>query len=346
MTPPSVAKPRTAGELYAQPAVGISRADSAAVLTDACPVCGEQRCRPCFALPGLPFRIMKCTACGTGALWPRPDAGAIRAFYPQHYYGSEGRKFFPLIEQAVRLVAARHARFFGRLMPPGARVLDVGCGRGVTLAALAEAGFETWGFEVSAEAVQGVNPPSQIRVAESLAEAGFPDQFFDEIIIWHVLEHVPDPRVMAAELHRLLRAGGVLIVAVPNFSSWQARFSGAAWFHLDPPRHLFHFPLPALKQLLQEAGFRIRSEHHFSLRQNPFGWIQSVQNLCGWLPRNGLYVLLHRLQQGAEERFAWWIRLQLWIFCILLAPMSVLLSILEALGRQGATVHVVAVRDP
>ena len=71
-----------------------------------------------------------------------------------------------------------------------------------------------------------------------------------------------------------------LIVAVPNFSSWQARWAGAAWFHLDLPRHLFHFPLPALRRLLEECGLACRSEHHFSLRQNPFGCALSTQ--MGW----------------------------------------------------------------
>ena len=74
-------------------------------------------------------------------------------------------------------------------------------------------------------------------------------------------------------------------MAVPNFSSEQARWAGDAWFHLDLPRHLYQFPLESLKRLLRDTGFAPVSDHHFSLRQNPFGWIQSAQNRRASLPR-------------------------------------------------------------
>ena len=77
-------------------------------------------------------------------------------------------------------------------------------------------------------------------------------------MIWHVLEHLHDPKGALLEARRILRPGGRLVVAVPNFSSLQARWAGAAWFHLDLPRHLWHFPLAALRRLLADCGFEIR----------------------------------------------------------------------------------------
>ena len=132
-----------------------------------------------------------------------------------------------------------------------------------------------------------------------------------------------------------------LIVAVPNASSAQARWTGAGWFHLDLPRHLYHFPLSALRRLLAVSGFEELSAHHFSLRQNPFGWVQSLLNRSRRLPRNGLYTLLQP-QSGAAARLSPAVRRRLRLAYWLGMPPAVGLSVLTTLLRQGATVSVVA----
>ena len=288
---------------------------------------------------------MICSDCGLGRFEPMPDAATRLAFYPAEYYGLLGAKFQPFFERLVRWLAARHTALLTRGIPPGARVLDVGCGRGVMLGRLADRGFEAHGVELRPEALEGIDPRVHVRVAPRLADAGYPDAHFDEVVFWHVLEHLDDPRGALAAAHRWLKPGGRLVVAVPNHSSLQARLMGAAWFHLDPPRHLYHFPLPALERLLCDVGFRIDSRHHFSLRQNPFGWIQSLENLSPRLPRNGLYALMYRRASGGplpfDARTRFWLRLGL----VIGAPFAVGASVLEAALRSGATVHVLATRQ-
>lgn len=314
---------------------------NAVVEVSPCQVCRGRQARPTFTVAGLSSSMVVCTACGLGFLHPQPSPEEIRSFYPQHYYGETGRKFVPMVEAMVRLVGARHARFWTRGLPAGARILDLGCGRGVLLAAFLGKGFEAHGVEISEAAVAGIDPRVKIRMAWHLQEAGYPADTFDQILIWHVLEHLPDPRATLEECRRILRPGGRLIVAVPNFSSLQARWAGAAWFHLDLPRHLFHFPLAALERLLVDCGFTCASRHHFSLRQNPFGWVQSLLNRSRRLPRNGLYELLQP-PSGATARLSPAVRRRLRMAYWLGMPPAVGLSVLTTLLRRGATVSVVA----
>ena len=307
-----------------------------------CPVCRTPSPERRFAISGLDAELVRCRSCELGWLQPQPSADQLARFYPPEYYGSTGQKFASWIEWAVRFVGGRHVRFLARRVPQGGRILDVGCGRGVLLRELVDRGFEAHGFEVSQAAADGVDPRVAMRIGDDLASAGYPERSFDQVIVWHVLEHVPRPRDLLEEIHRIMKPGGEIVVAVPNFSSLQARWSGPAWFHLDPPRHLFHFSMAGLRQLLAETGFRVDSVHHFSLRQNPFGWVQSGLNKLPGVPRNGLYELLHCRQQGAPSRFDWVTRQILLAAFAFGMPAGLALEVFATAFRSGATVHMVA----
>jgi 2-polyprenyl-3-methyl-5-hydroxy-6-metoxy-1,4-benzoquinol methylase len=310
-----------------------------------CAACGATPVRALYAIEGTASLLVACARCGAGRLDPMPDEPELAACYPDSYYGEPGEaKFRRGVELLVRLVGAHHVRFLLRGLPAGARILDVGCGRGVLLSEIARRGFEAHGVERSEAASRGADPRARIRIAGTLAEAAFPASHFDEIIFWHVLEHLRDPRAALVEARRLLRPGATLVVAVPNFSSLQARWAGPAWFHLDLPRHLHHFPLRALERLLAETGLRPVARHHFSLRQNPFGWIQSALNLDRSLPRNGLYMLLHQGRTGVARQLDARARRRLLVRGVLAAPIALALTLVETLARSGATVQVVARR--
>ncbi len=304
-----------------------------------CQVCRGEKAQPAFDIEHLKTKLLICAGCGLGLLHPQPSAEEIDSFYPPDYYGESGNKFEPLVEALVRLVADRHARFWTRGLPAGGRVLDLGCGRGVLLKAFLDRGFEGHGVEFSASALQGIDSRALVRIEQNLRKCNFPANHFDQIMIWHVLEHLPDPREVLLECHRILKPGGRVVIAVPNFSSLQARWAGPAWFHLDLPRHLFHFPVMALQRLLADCGFDSTSQNHFSQRQNTFGWVQSALNRFRWLPRNGLYTLLQSHSGSAIRRpTRCLLRLAYWLGM----PPALALSVLTAGSHSGATVTVVA----
>ena len=107
-----------------------------------------------------------------------------------------------------------------------------------------------------------------------LAEAGIEDGAYDAVVFRQSLEHVLEPVADIGRAHRTLRPGGVLIVSVPNFGSWQRRRFGSAWFHLDLPRHRSHFDAGSLRGVLARSGF---VEVETSTSTTPVGLPASIQ---------------------------------------------------------------------
>jgi SAM-dependent methyltransferase len=310
------------------------------VSLDPCPVCDSRAGVPMYGIEGLPHRLIRCDECGLGRLTPLPSPQELAKFYPQEYYGSPGAKFEPLTEAVVRFIGTVHVRSLSKSLPSDARILDVGCGRGVLLSSLADRGHEVHGMDVSETALAGADPRAQFKVAGCLTECDYPDRHFDQVILWHVLEHLTNPREVLAEIHRILKPGGQVIVAVPNFSSLQAEWSGPAWFHLDLPRHLYHFPVEGLRRLLERTKFDIAREQHFSLRQNPFGWVQSAFNRRDTKTRNRLYNMLHNRtgENVVPDPFD---RLKLRAAYLGGMPLALAVSLWATVRRRGASVCVV-----
>jgi 2-polyprenyl-3-methyl-5-hydroxy-6-metoxy-1,4-benzoquinol methylase len=314
-----------------------------AVETLPCLVCGQTSAIQRFAIEGISEKLVTCQGCELGSLFPMPSGHRIASFYPAEYYGTPNAKFEPIVERVVRLGARSRVKSLVRGLPKGSRVLDVGCGRGVMVRALLDLGYETHGVEISEAAAAAVDTRAEVRIAGDLSEANYESQSFDAVVLWHVLEHLRNPEETLAEIRRILRPGGRLILAVPNFASWQSRWSQNDWFHLDLPRHLYHFSPSTLTQLVNRMGFQCRSTKHFALLQNPFGWLQSWLNKNSQTPRNSLYSLLHR--RGEHEdlnrisrskqrlmRAAYYLGL----------PIAGVVSVAAAASKQGGTIAMVA----
>jgi predicted SAM-dependent methyltransferase len=153
-------------------------------------------------------------------------------------------------------------------------LLDFGCGDGSFLLAARAEGWNCCGIER--------NPPESLL--DELPVVGSLDQLgdrspFDCVTFWHVLEHVDDPVDVLTRLRGYLKPGGVVLAAVPNFGSCQARFTGASWLHLDVPRHLYHFTKRSLTKTFEAAGFRVHGATYGEIEYDVIGWSQSLLNL-------------------------------------------------------------------
>jgi SAM-dependent methyltransferase len=265
------------------------------------------------------------------------------------YRDHQSRFIYP-VEKFIGLFRNLRHKHIKKIIPKG-RILDIGCARGVFLSMMRESGWETFGTELNEEtAFHAKNILGLDVKIGRLADIQFESEFFDVITIWHVLDHLQNPALTLQECNRILKSCGLLVIAVPNSSSLQAKISGRYWFHLDPPFHLFHFNEKNLSQLLQKFEFGIIKVNHFSWEFNPFGYLQSFLNMCG-IQDNLLYDILKKrslrsfssLNSGS---FRFYCNL---FITLLLVPLFTLLSFLfsfiESLLGLGGSIEVYAIKE-
>lgn len=269
------------------------------------------------------------------ALFPQPSHEKLLAHYPAEYYGSSPRKFVAPVAKMISLFQGQRARRAARCVPPGGRVLDIGCGNGGFLFQMKQRGFRVEGTEWNVESAARLPQDQRIKVhVGDLIGLDLPDESYDLITLWHVLEHVRAPHQTLRRIRRMLKAGGSLLISLPNAESRQAKRFASAWLHHDPPRHLFGFGPKSMRQLLEWTGFEVTSIKTSSLEQNPFGYIQSWLNERGH-PRDRLYSILKGTSRATTRDkivdLAW--------MSILLAP-AVAASSVESATGYGATMTI------
>jgi SAM-dependent methyltransferase len=263
-----------------------------------------------------------------GNTHPWPTDAELDAAYGSWYRPTTGR-FSGLGDAVLRRTRGWLARRVDQIAPPG-RVLDVGAGDGTLLDALALRGRESIGVERRATR-------SDI-VAGELADVG---GSWSAIVFWHSLEHLPDPGQELERAAAMLAPGGVVVIAVPNAGSLQARAFGDRWLALDLPRHLVHIPSRALIERLESLSLRVERVSYWRGGQVVFGWLHG---LVGRLPGHpDLYDAIRR-PQARRKQNPGWRPLATIAAGVLLAPLAFTAAAVEvALGR-GGTVYVEARR--
>ena len=310
-----------------------------------CVVCGGDRVARSFEAVEPGFGVLTCPDCGLGRTWPALPGDKIGDYYSQEYYGRENVRFNPLFEAMTRVFQSRRARVLHNRVPRGP-VLDVGCGRGFLLAYLRTLGYEPHGLELSEHAAWHARNRLKLDVVtDDFLTAPHQSERFNAVVFWHTLEHFPKPAECVARAAELLRPGGLVAIAVPNYDSLQARFFGRHWFHLDVPRHYFHFGPKALESLLSRHRFRVVQTDHFCFEQNPYGWLQSFYNALGF-DNNFLYAML-RDRSARKVRIRHHPIQALLTLALLpaLLTLSLAMTFVEAALRRGGTIEVYALKE-
>jgi len=316
-----------------------------------CPICG-QACLSILPQPaqdylsGQTFYLARCSACHCGQTqWPDDIPHAPGAYYGAQYYGSEQGKFSPWLE---KLFAWNHRRNALRLLRRfgSHHVLEIGCGRAYILRQLQDLGCEVHGLE-SADAPPWILHHPQVPIRTLSADEStwpYESNQFDLLLLWHVLEHLPHPHQVMQQAQRVLAPGGILVICVPNWASWQAQWGGKHWFHLDLPRHEFHYTAEGLTHLLESHGFKLLNTEAGDVLQNGYGWVQTIANRI--LP--GDMNLLYRFFQGGPPwhsvHHKSWIALQL-LSAPLWGGIALGAYLAESAAGQHATLTYYAVKQ-
>ena len=224
------------------------------------------------------FKIIKCPKCGVSQTLPLPDSSELIQYYPHIYYptGPASEMYYKNHIERFQIDKLKMIQTYSRI----GKLLDIGCGVGHFIRTALNNGYEAEGVEFSevAAAVGREQWNLQIVSGDFLSNQFVPESF-DIITLWQVLEHLRQPREVLFKIHHLLKPGGLLVIAVPNFSSIQARIFRNRWYHLDVPRHLFHYSPESLVKILDICNFHVDKIDHHSPEHNYAGILGSLMRL-------------------------------------------------------------------
>jgi len=189
---------------------------------------------------------------------PQPAEDVLGRYYESDDYISHTdgkRSIFEKAYHFVKNIALKNKlSLINELQKSRGSLLDIGAGTGDFLLVAKENGWKTVGIEPS-EKAKAIAQRKGVELKSSLSD--FADHSFDIITMWHVLEHVPNLENQIKELKRLVKPDGSIIIAVPNFKSFDANYYKEFWAAYDVPRHLWHFSKTAIEKLFVTENLKL-----------------------------------------------------------------------------------------
>lgn len=189
---------------------------------------------------------------------PQPAADVLGKYYESDDYISHTdskRSLFEKLYHAVKQKALRDkVKLIEKFHHEKGTLLDIGAGTGDFLVSAKNSGWNITGIEPS-EKAKGIALSKGVDFKDTMADIA--DQSIDVVTMWHVLEHVPDVESQIRELKRIIKPTGVIVIAVPNYKSYDAKKYGAYWAAYDVPRHLWHFSKTAIEKLFAVEGISL-----------------------------------------------------------------------------------------
>ena len=217
-----------------------------------CAICGGSQTKWLFdkKASGNNYSIVACRSCNLVYVNPQPNESELEEFYSDEF------------DYSYMLALDKHTVGEARLElshllkhVKNGRLLDVGCGIGIFLSQACQY-FDVEGTELSQTCADFARERFALTVhSGDLIELKLPGESFDVVTMYHVLEHLPKPRRYLAEVWRLLKPGGLLVLVVPNVAGWQFRLLGKWWEWVTPPKHLYYYSSETLGRLLTDQSF-------------------------------------------------------------------------------------------
>lgn len=189
--------------------------------------------------------------------FPKPSLEKLPSYYESDDYISHTdgkRSLFEKMYHFIKGIALKKKLKLINSQGVKGKLLDIGAGTGDFLAVAKSDGWQTVGIEPSAKAKE-IAIKKGVNFAQDLAS--LESNSFDIITMWHVLEHVPNLEEYISELKRLIKPSGTIIIAVPNFKSYDAKYYGEFWAAFDVPRHLWHFSKTAIQKLFAKENLKL-----------------------------------------------------------------------------------------
>jgi len=244
------------------------------------------------------WNLYRCESCGSAFLDPRPTPASIALAYANYYTHAEtagggrgavswwkqrriaqrnhylnrqfGYALRPAAKTLLPLSNGRRRRFdrfagFLRFPGTGARVLDIGCGNGSFLWQMQTLGWAVCGVEPDPKSAEQARKAGLDVREELWPQPPWPEAHFDAITLFHVMEHLHDPVQTLADCWKLLKPGGQIVIATPNYGARGREYFGGDWRGLEIPRHLVLFTDQSLWSAMERCGFAVARPAHPSL---------------------------------------------------------------------------------
>jgi 2-polyprenyl-3-methyl-5-hydroxy-6-metoxy-1,4-benzoquinol methylase len=209
------------------------------------------------------FQIWQCGNCQLRFTQDVPDEASIGHYYRSEDYISHTETKKGLVNSLYHLVRKQTLSDKRRLILSATghkqgKLLDIGAGTGAFAAHMQQNGWEVTGLEPDEAARQRAVELYRVQLLPVENLYSLPADSYDAITLWHVLEHVHDLHAYLQQLAKILKRGGRIFIAVPNYTSYDAAAYQGAWAAYDVPRHLYHFSPSSINNLLEQHDLQLQ----------------------------------------------------------------------------------------
>ncbi len=214
-----------------------------------------------YSVSGEEFTLVKNLEYGFLETSPKPLDDKLPRYYESEDYISHTdskRNLFEKVYHLVRLLSLKNKlKLINTCVLDGKSLLDIGCGTGDFLKIALRNNWKVSGIEPNKQARALANKKTNNVVFDAEELFTLKPNSFDVITLWHVLEHLPNLENHISIIKKLLKPNGTLIIAVPNYKSYDAEYYKQYWAAFDVPRHLYHFNQDSIAKLVLKEGLKV-----------------------------------------------------------------------------------------